>query len=348
LDQCEFHQIKDRVYGLLGFAFGDGKGMAAIIVSAEVNSRDSAGWNIITSLVLDGISSPHTRRAYSQALEEFLIWLQSQPDRSFHKATVQKYRAELELKCLAPSSVNVRLAAIRRLAVEASDNGLIPPHVAAGIIRVKGARQAGVRLGLWLTKAQATQLLSVPDPSTIKGIRDAALLAILISTGLRRHEVAALNCAHIQQREGRWLIADLIGKHGRVRSVPLPDWSVLTIERWKLVARISDGALFRSLTRHEHITERRLSPQVIFGIVKCYGAQIGLAIRPHDLRRTFAKLAHLGDSPVEQIQFSLGHASLVTTELYLGTQQDLHDAPCDHLGLRVADPDSSGVGALDL
>ena len=69
-------------------------------------------WQTIASLVLDGIASPHTRRAYAQALEEFLIWFIDEPRREFNKAAVQHYRAELELKDLAPSSINVRLSAM--------------------------------------------------------------------------------------------------------------------------------------------------------------------------------------------------------------------------------------------
>lgn len=61
---------------------------------------------------------------------------------------------------------------------------------------------------------------------------------------------------------------------------------------------------------------------------------MGVAIAPHDLRRTFAKLAHQGRAALEQIQISLGHASIQTTERYLGVEQDLLDAPCDHLGIR--------------
>jgi|SRR5580700_9705529 site-specific recombinase XerD len=122
-------------------------GSIAVIVSEAGGRRNSAGWETITSLVLDGLSSPHTRRAYSQALDEFLIWFHDEPGRQFNKAAVQKYRAELETKGLAPSSINVRLSAIRRLALEAADNGLM----AAGIGRAKGAKRGGVRLGHWLT-----------------------------------------------------------------------------------------------------------------------------------------------------------------------------------------------------
>ena len=62
---------------------------------------------------------------------------------------------------------------------------------------------------------------------------------------------------------------------------------------------------------------------------------MGGSLAPHDVRRTFAKLAHKGRAALEQIQLSLGHASIVTTERYLGVRQDLHDAPCDRLGIRL-------------
>ena len=80
-----------------------------------------------------------------------------------------------------------------------------------------------------------------------------------------------------------------------------------------------------------------LRAQSVFETVVAYGRKIGLKITPHDLRRTFAKLAHQGQAPLEQIQLSLGHASIVTTERYLGVRQDLHDAPCDRLGLAVGE-----------
>jgi site-specific recombinase XerC len=284
-------------------------------------------------LVLDGISSRHTHRAYSQALEEFLVWFHDDPAREFNKATVQKYRAELETKGLAPSSINVRLSAIRRLALEAADNGLMAPELAAGVSRAKGAKRSGVRLGHWLTAEQAGTLLAVPNLTTLKGIRDSAVIALLLGSGLRRSELAGLNCAHIQQREGRWLIADLIGKHGRIRSVPIPRWAHVALIRWEAVSGITDGAVFRRVNRHGQVTPWRISAQAVFEIVKAHTQTLAFDAGPHDLRRSFAKLAHLGKAPLEQIQLSLGHASVVTTELYLGVKQNLHDAPCDRLGL---------------
>jgi site-specific recombinase XerC len=308
-------------------------GPAEVIVSGTGGRWNNDDWGIITSLVLDGLSSRHTRRAYSQALDEFLIWFRDEPGREFNKAAVQKYRAELELKGLAPSSINVRLSAIRRLALEASDNGVLAQDLAAGIARAKGARRGGVRLGHWLTLDQAEQFLALPDLKTLKGNRDSAVLATLLGGGLRRSELTSLDFEHVQERDGRWVIVDLAGKMGRIRSVPIPLWAHSAIARWTDAAGISEGPVFRSVTRHGHLTLRRISPQGVFTIVKTYADQLHVLVRPHDLRRSFARFAHLGMSPLEQIQLSLGHASVVTTEIYLGVKQDFHDAPCDRLGL---------------
>ena len=219
----------------------------------------------------------------------------------------------------------------------------MPPELAAGIARAKGAKRSGVRLGHWLTAEQTESLLALPGLGTIKGVRDTALLSLLIGSGLRRGELTSLDFEKIQQRNGRWLVVDLVGKHGRIRTVPIPNWTYEALTRWRDAAALQDGAVFRSLSRHGHVASRRLSPQAVFTVVKFYANKLGGDVRPHDLRRTFAKLAHVGRSPLEQIQLSLGHASVVTTELYLGVRQDLCDAPCDHLGL--GGPITPAVGA---
>jgi site-specific recombinase XerD len=128
-------------------------------------------------------------------------------------------------------------------------------------------------------------------------------------------------------------LVDLTGKHGRIRSVPIPEWAHVAVAEWTRAAGITAGTVIRSITRHGHIKSRPVSPQGVFEIVKSYAQALGVSIGPHDLRRSFARLAHLGQAPVEQIQLSLGHASVITTELYLGVKQDLIDAPCDRLGL---------------
>jgi site-specific recombinase XerC len=121
----------------------------------------------------------------------------------------------------------VGITAVRKLAVEAADNGLLAPELASGISRVKGVASKGVRVGNWLSMRQAQALLNAPNTTTQRGLRDRAMLAVLLGCRLRRSEVAALALKHIQQRDNRWCIVDLIGKHGRVRTIPMPMRSML-------------------------------------------------------------------------------------------------------------------------
>jgi integrase len=231
--------------------------------------------------------------------------------------------------------VNVHLSAIRRLAAEAADNGLLAPELAAGIARVKGEKTAGVRTGTWLTREQAEQLLNFPDASTLKGVRDRAILALLIGAGLRRDELSRLDCTNVQQRDGRWVLVDIRGKGNKIRTVPVAGWVKVALDAWLARSGIVEGGVVRSLSVKGELQNRSLLGQNILDVVAEAGRRIGIPkLAPHDLRRTFAKLAHNGAAPLEQIQLSLGHASIQTTERYLGVKQSLSDAPCDHLGLK--------------
>lgn len=290
----------------------------------------------VVRLVLDGLDSTHSKRAYERALLDFLDWHAAQGRPQLTKALVQAYRAHLIDADLAPSTINLRLAAIRKLATEAADNGLADPVLAQAAARVKGVRTAGTRTGNWLTRDQAQALLEAPDVTRLKGLRDRAILAVLLGCGLRRSEVAALQFDHVQQREARWVLVDLVGKGRRTRTVPMPSWAKVAIDEWAAAAAIEGGHVFRPIHKGGHLTGDRMSAQAVADVVRAYAAQLGLdRLAAHDLRRTFAKLAHKGGSGVDQIGLALGHASIQTTERYLGLEQDLTNAPCDHLGLRL-------------
>ena len=228
------------------------------------------------------------------------------------------------------------MSAIRKLAAEAADNGLLAPELAAGIIRVKGVKATGVRVGNWLSLQQAQDLLSAPDTTTMKGQRDRAMLALLLGCGLRRSEIATLTFAHIQSRDGRWCIVDLVGKHGRVRTTPVPTWVKVAVDAWTLAAGIGDGRIFRPVNRGDRVAGERMGEKVVWQMLQEYAKAVGLTgIAPHDLRRTCAKLCRSAGGELEQIQMLLGHASVQTTERYLGTKQDLVYAPNDAIKLRV-------------
>jgi site-specific recombinase XerD len=301
---------------------------------ALVRAQPEEAWARLKNWVLDSVTSPHSKRAYQQALEAFRSWCADTGAAGFTKATVQAYRAALEAAGRSPSSINVQLSALRKLTAEAVDNGLLAPETAAAIARVRGAKRHGVRAGNWLTRAQAEQLLELPHPRSNKGKRDRALLALLVGCGLRRQELAGLRVEDMQQRDGRWCIVDLAGKGNRIRTVPMPAWAKCAVEEWLVVAGFSAGLVLGIVNKGDRITGQGISAQAIYEIVEAYGNQLGVALAPHDVRRTFAKLAHKGRAPIEQIQISLGHASIQTTERYLGVEQDLTDAPCDHLGIR--------------
>jgi site-specific recombinase XerD len=228
------------------------------------------------------------------------------------------------------------MSAIRKLAAEATDNGLLAPEMAAGVMRVKSAKTKGVRAGNWLSLPQAQVLLSAPDGQTTKGLRDRAILATLLGCGLRRSEVAALTFTHVQLRDGRWCIVDLVGKHQRVRTVPMPTWVKLAIDAWTTAAGIINGSVFRRVDRADQVKDAVLSEKAVWQLLKEYANAAGVAgIAPHDCRRTFAKLCRAAGGELEQIQMLLGHASVQTTERYLGTKQDLVHAPNDAIKLKL-------------
>lgn len=154
---------------------------------------------------------------------------------------------------LSSSSINQRLSAIRKLAAEAADNGALDPQIAGGIRAIKGARQEGRRTGNWLTREQAQQWLGASDTRTLKGLRDRALLAVLIGCGLRRAEAASLSFDHIQQRDGRWVLVDIIGKRAKVRSVPMPAWTKAAIDAWSIRTGVAEGLVFRAVNKGDNI-----------------------------------------------------------------------------------------------
>lgn len=215
---------------------------------------------------------------------------------------------------------------MRGLAREAAGNDLINKQSADGIRQVKGVKSAGQRMGTWLNWQSAQTHLDAPDVNTLKGMRDQATLAILLACGLRRAKAAALTFGHLQQRDARWVVVDLVGKGRRVRSVPIPSWMKAAIDRWAVVAGVSTGRAFRSLRKGARLDGLEHRRSAMADVLAAYGGPIQSGSSWHDLRRTLAKVPLTGHARLEHIQLSRGHASIVTTGRYLGARQDLTDA----------------------
>jgi integrase len=165
--------------------------------------------------VLNTLSSPDSQRSYRFSIDDFIAWYCSEPRLAFNKTVVLRYRLQLEARHLASSTINLRLAAVRRLVYEAADPSLLSPELAAGIRRVKGAKKLGVRLGNWLTADEARALLDSADVQTVRGKRSRAILALCLGCGLRRSELAHVTMEHLQRREDHWAIVDLVGPTAR-------------------------------------------------------------------------------------------------------------------------------------
>jgi site-specific recombinase XerC len=219
--------------------------------------------------VLHSLGAVSSQESYGHAIDEFIGWYCSEPRLAFNRTVVLRYRFFLEQKNLAPSTINVRLAAVRRLTYEASDTGLLSPDLAAGIRRVKGAKRLGARIGNWLTVDQSRSLLGDPLSGSLRDKRDRAILALLIGCGLRRAELVGLETEDFQIREERCVIADLVGKGKHIRTVPVPLWAKRAVDVWILAAGINGGAIFRRVSRLDKIWGDGITPHLARGEGGC-------------------------------------------------------------------------------
>jgi integrase len=307
--------------------------LALIPSAVESQLNRNAAFRELREMVLNSVASEHSKRNYGKALDEVYA-LCEERKQPLSRALLMEYRAAMLEKRLSASTVNVRLSAIRKLIGEALRNGIIGAEEAANLAGVPNLSQKGTRLGNWLTRDQAKELLRVPDRSKIKGKRDYVILALLLGCALRRQELASLDVDRIQMREGRWVLPDLRGKGGRVRTVAIPIWVKHGIDAWMVEAKIEDGRLLRPLSKGGKLIGDELGDWAVWSVVEQSAKEIGIEhFGAHDLRRTCAKLCRKNGGDLEQIKFLLGHSSIQTTERYLGSEQDLTVAVNDNLGL---------------
>jgi len=261
--------------------------------------------------VLNSLGSPASRRVYEYAIDQFIAWYCSEPRLAFNRIVVVRYRMHLESRGLAANTINQQLAAVRRLAHEPADSGLLSPELAAGISRVKGVKQLGFRCGNWLSAEQSSEVLKHACGDGMRAKRDYAMLALLFGCGFRRSELVGLELDEIQMRQGHWAVVDLIGKGGHIRTVPIPEWVKAALDQWTVAAGVTEGRIFRAVARLGKVWGKGISQNVVWYVVKTCCERVGLEhIAPHDLRRTCAKLCHSSGGELEQIQFLLGHASV--------------------------------------
>src|SRR3989454_7993218 len=220
--------------------------LSRIIVAGCFDCRT---WIISKRAVPNSLGSPASRRVYEYAIDQFIAWYCSEPRLAFNRIVVVRYRMYLESRILAANTINQQLAAVRRLAHEAVDSGLLSPELAAGISRVKGVKQLGFRSGNRLSAEESSEVLKRACGDSMRAKRDYAMLALLFGCGFGRSELVGLELDEIQMRQGHWAVVDLIGKGGHIRTVPIPEWVKAALDQWTAAAGVREGRIFRAVAR---------------------------------------------------------------------------------------------------
>lgn len=261
----------------------------------------------VALLVVNAQRNPNTARAYGAAIDRYVRWHEQQGE-PFSRRTVMAYTQTL----VGTAATNLALSALRCLAREAYQNGLIDDSTCYGITMIPGVRQTGKKSGNWLTKEDLTRLLkSAEDP------RDRVMLHLLTFGSLRREEVAGLECSQLAQRNGRWVLLNVQRKRNRIQTIALLD---ATAHRLKSFIGDREGKIFDITARQMFNRVRDLSRAVGIENLGC-----------HDLRRTGAALLRQAGAPLEKIQKHLGHKSILTTTIYLQDVDDLANSAIDYL-----------------
>jgi site-specific recombinase XerD len=244
-------------------------------------------------------------------------------------------------------AANQRLAAIKKLATTAFTAGLIHQEDYFWITQIKKRKRRKIEASRWLSQSQVTKLMNdlYTLDSTPSDLRNGALIAVLLGCGLRRAEAARARVGNLSTREDRHVIADLVTKGNKIRTIGIPSWSWMFLDRWLKSlgkeARDKESLLFPRMDKE--CTARSKQPMNGFSIariVKDCGALLDLDdLCPHDLRRTYAQLALKNGADILMVQQGLGHSELRTTQCYLKTLQNfaLGQQAGDHInpGLHI-------------
>ena len=282
------------------------------------------------------LSSPHTRRAYQADIKEFMAFAGVRKPEDFRdvaRGHVLAWRAQLEKNKLSGATVRRKLAALASLYEYLCDANAVTMNPVKGVRRPTVETYEGKTPALG--DAQARNLLNAPPSNTLKGVRDRAILAVLLYHALRREEVSKLRVKDFNiERRGVPHIC-VHGKGGKLRYIPThPAASGLVAEYLEKAGHAADvqGPLFRQVHPPKSSTEPRgLTPSGIYQqAVKLYMRKLGFAgenLGPHALRATAATNALEHQSDIAKVQEWLGHANIATTRIYDRRSMRPEDSP---------------------
>ena len=210
------------------------------------------------------------------------IWLPGE-------GTASRHVADAELSRSSAQAAAIKLKVAGQVRDSLAEFALAQAELAVAERRLRDARTLEGDVSRRARAREASEadvLLARAERIATDGeLRDRAILAVLLGCVLRRSEVAALTVPHVQQRDGRWCIVDLVGKHGRVRTIPMPTWVKVAIDAWTPAAGVADGYVFRPVNRAGQVQVGGLSEKVVWQLLQPYALAAGVpGIAPHDLR----------------------------------------------------------------
>ena len=269
--------------------------------------------------ILTGHLAPASLGKYHQALRAYLAFCGT-PAQALEATSLARWRTHLaQHTSLSPHTINWRLAAVKRLVHEAAAQGYVDVGTAAAFAVVRGVKPQALKDRLKatartrITPGQMRRLCDAPDPQTLRGRRDRALLATLASSGCRVSEVVTLTAAQIASRTGRFVL-QVLGKNQTVpREAPLSQEAYTLIEAWLARRPLESAYLFTSFAgRGPRATAQPLSCTAVWQAVQYYAAAVGVRhVKPHDFRRFVG--TELAKRDIRQAQKALGHTRIETT-----------------------------------
>jgi integrase/recombinase XerD len=280
------------------------------------------------------IENPNTRRAYKIDLADFMNFAGiSAPSefRQVKRSHLIAWRKQMEFRQLEVATIRRKLSAIASLFDHLCEFNAVDFNPVNGVKRPNAGSNEGKSPALGDEQAKA--ILEAPSPTTLKGLRDRAILSALLFHGLRRAELCTLLVGDLQSRRGVMHFR-VEGKGGKIRFIPAHPQTLQRVADYLLKAGHGnelDEPLFRRIYKGNRLTSDCLTGHAIYkDVVKKYALKIGLESRDicvHGLRATAATNALDHEADIAKVQEWLGHASISTTRLYDRRKTKPEDSP---------------------
>ena len=306
--------------------------MTQQIVTAETGEMTDEFAATLTDVA--GQLAPRSQQTYRSDAAHFAKWLRDSNTDFVHltRSDMIRYRQHLAEKYAKTTAARM-LTVARRLMTEAVKRGARPDNPAADIRGFKGAGDNETPHTA-LTRAQAREMVDAIDRSTLMGKRDYALLMLLLRTGLRRSEVAALQLGDITQEQGHTVAVIRHGKGDKRRRAKIPVEVMRAIDDYLDSCGRREGELttplFVGFDKGDHPTRDPLSAKGIERAVIRVAKGIGVDLTPHGCRASFITIALEGGAKLQQVQYAAGHADPRTTERYQKRKINLDDNAVDY------------------